>query len=452
MNEIWEDLRRRMDPLPEGRALVGFSGGADSAALLTLLLPLRDGGKLFPEAVHVNHGLRGAEAEADAEAAERFCREREIPFHLYRLSLGERRDENAAREGRYACFRACAEETGIRRIILAHQMEDQAETFLMRLVRGAGPEGLGCMRPREEREGYTLLRPLLRISGRELRGALEESGIPWREDRSNAEDLYLRNRIRHRLLPEMESLAPGAAERIARTAGLIGECADAARLRAGKVLDSCGGDGYLLCEGLSGLEEAEKALVMRLWWRREGPQLAERNPDFQQTRSLVTLAEAAPGTVVNLPGGYRAERGRQALHLIPPEREMLSAVPYDAAGCALGSVELRTEPSRGNPGDGRWAQEVPPGFPEGCEIRTRRPGDYIRPFGMEGRRSLQDYLTDRKIDAPWRDRLPLLCRGREVLLAAGVGAGHIPAWKSDEEHIRLVWDGRMPWAGEGKKR
>lgn len=452
MNEIWEDLRHRMDPLPEGRALVGFSGGADSAALLTLLLLLREEGKLFPEAVHVNHGLRGAEAEADAEAAERFCREREIPFHLYRLSLGERRDENAAREGRYACFRACAEETGIRHLILAHQREDQAETFLMRLLRGAGPEGLGCMRPREEREGYTVLRPLLRLSGRELRRALEESGIPWREDRSNGEDVYLRNRIRHRLLPEMEELAPGAAERICRAAELIGEAADAARLRAERALADWGGGGYLLPEGLSGLEEAEKALVMRLWWRREGPLLPERNPDYQQTRSLVSLAEAAAGTVVNLPGGWRAERGRQALHLIPPERESLSPVPYDAAGCALGGIALRTEPSRGNPGNGRRAQEVPPGFPEGCEIRTRRPGDYIRPFGMEGRRSLQDYLTDRKIDAPWRDRLPLLCRGQEVLLAAGVGAGHIPAWKSDEEHIRLVWDGRMPWAGEGKER
>ncbi len=452
MAEIWEALRARMDPVPEGSALLGFSGGADSAALLTLLLPLRDAGKLRLEAVHVNHGLRGAEADGDEEAAGRFCRERDVPFHAYRLSLGERRDENAAREGRYACFRACAEETGIRQLLLAHQLEDQAETFLMRLLRGAGPEGLGCMRPREEREGYTLLRPLLAISGRELREALQASGIPWREDGSNAGELYFRNRIRHRLLPEMEKLAPGAAERIARAAGLIGEYADAALLRAEGILKDFGGEDYLLAEGLSGLAEAERAQVLRLWWRRNGPALEERNPDWAQTRGLVSLSEAAPGSVVNLPGGWRAERGRKALHLIPAHREAPAPAPYRAEGCFFGKLELRTAPSRGNPGDGRRAQEVPPGFPEGCEIRTRREGDFIRPFGMEGRKSLQDYLTDRKLDAPWRDRIPLLCRGREVLLAAGVGAGSIPAWKSGEEHIRLEWHGSMPWAGEGKEK
>ena len=90
-------------------------------------------------------------------------------------------------------------------------------------------------------------------------------------------------------------------------------------------------------------------------------------------------------------------------------------------------------------------QEVPAGFAKDCIIRSRRPGDRIQPFGMRGSRKLQDYLTDRGIDEPWRDRIPLLCRGNEVLLAAGVGAGNIPEWKKNEAHDRLRWLGDMPW-------
>ncbi len=452
MGGVWESLAREMDPRPSGRVLAGFSGGADSTALMMLLLFLREAGELQPEAVHVNHGLRGEEAEADAAFAESFCRERDIPFHLYRVDLQERRDENAARQARYACFRACAQSAGIRQLVLAHHRGDQAETFLLRLLRGAGPEGLACMRPREERDGYTILRPLLRMDGAELRQALRQEGIPWREDGSNAGDDYLRNRIRHRLLPEMESLIPGAGARIARAAEMIGEENEALNARLPEIPERSGRDGYLPLSALAGLAEAEKRQVLRSFWRLQGPALAERNPDYEQTRAFSALAEAEAGERINLPGGWLAERGRKGLHLLNPEREAPAPVPYRREGTVFGEMTLATLPSRGNPGDGKRSQEVPPDFPEGCEIRTRRAGDWIRPFGMAGRKSLQDYLTDRKTDAPFRDRIPLLCRGSEVLWAAGVGAGDVPRWQKDQEHIRLEWRGCMPWAGEGKEQ
>ncbi len=447
MKEIREELERRMGPLPAESALVGFSGGADSTALLILLLPLREKG-LRLEAVHVNHGLRGRESEEDQAFAEAFCREREIPLHAFRLNLGERRDEDAARQARYECFRDCVKKTGIPHLVLAHQMEDQAETFLMRLLRGAGPEGLGCMRPREEREGYVIYRPLLKISGGELRQALTAGGIPWREDGSNAGDDYFRNRIRHSLLPEMERLSPGAGARIARTAELIGAENEASLARTDRVLESFSGEGWLLLRGLEGLSGAESRRVLRRWWQKQGPERAERNLDYRQTLALSGLIHGRPGERVNLPGDWRGERGRSFLHLIPPDPKKREPVPFRWPETAFGGIRLLAGPSRGNPGDGRISQEVPRDFPAGCQIRTRRTGDWIRPFGMDGRRSLQDYLTDRKIDAPFRDRIPLLCRGNEVLLAAGVGAGGIPPWREEAENVRLEWKGHLPWAGE----
>ena len=112
----------------------------------------------------------------------------------------------------------------------------------------------------------------------------------------------------------------------------------------------------------------------------------------------------------------------------------------------FGRFALHIDRSEGNSGDGKLEQEVPESFTHGCVIRTRRPGDRITPFGMKGSRKLQDYLTDRGIDEPWRDEIPLLCRGNEVLLAAGVGAGDIPRWRQDPGNVRLKWRGDMPWS------
>ena len=500
MKESLFDLAARLRPRPEGEALVGLSGGGDSVGLLYALLPLQDAGRLRLEAVHVNHGIRGAAADGDEEFCRALCAKEGIPFHALRADLGGRTDENAAREARYACFEACLRETGMHQLILAHQRDDQAETFLMRLLRGAGPGGLGCMGPREERNGYTLLRPMLQIGGEEIRDALRAEGIAWREDETNSGDGYLRNRIRHGLLPEMERLAPGAAGRIARAAALIREEHEALTARmdglertelsepadfagrtdrkelseptafagqmdrkelselaafAGRVdapgrdaAEAAGAAGerdWICVEPLRAMPAAERSERLRRWWRARGPKLAERALSQKQTEALSALVDAEAGAVANLPGGWRAERGRKHLHLLSPEAERPAPVIWNGQSAAWGGIRLTAGPSRGNPGDGRLRQEVPVGFADGCVIRCRQNGDRIRPFGMTGSRALQDYLTDRKVDRPWRDRIPLLCRGNEVLLVAGIGAGAVPNWDPEEPHICLEWEGEMPW-------
>ena len=129
----------------------------------------------------------------------------------------------------------------------------------------------------------------------------------------------------------------------------------------------------------------------------------------------------------------------------PGEEKATDPVPFIGKNVVFGEYRITISPSEGNPGDGKKTQEVPDGYFQGCEIRTRRPGDRIRPFGSTGSRKLQDYLTDRRIGEPFRDRIPLVCRGNEVLLVCGVGAGNIPRWNGDESPVRITWHGDMPW-------
>ena len=311
-------LRERLNPVPEGDCLVGLSGGADSVALTYLLLPLRDSGALRLTAAHVNHGLRGENSDGDEAFVRMLCAREGIPLRTVSPDLGGKRDENTAREARYGAFFRIMEEEDIPTLILAHQRDDQAETFLMRLLRGAGAEGLSAMRRREERNGRVLLRPMLDISGSELRQALTEAGISWREDDSNRDTAYLRNRIRRELMPELEEIAPGAAGRIARTAEIIAREDDAASARADALLRELEGPGGLNAEGLRKEPQAMRIRVLRAWWREQGPTLAERELSYEQTLRLEGLLDAPRGTIINLPAGWRARREKECLRLMDP--------------------------------------------------------------------------------------------------------------------------------------
>ncbi len=321
MTEGWEALLRRMDPRPSGRCLAGISGGADSMALLHLMLLLREAGEAEVEVIHVNHGLRGREADGDEAFVRSFCLEKRVPVHAVRVDLGGRKDENTAREQRYAAFERVLRAEGIRTLVLAHQREDQAETLLMRLMRGAGPEGLRDMRKAETRNGYSILRPMLKISGQELRARLEADGIPWREDGSNRETRYLRNRIRMELLPRMEEIAPGTGIHLARAAALIGQDGDALDRCAEELLDRFSGPGWIGVSALRGNPAAVRSRALRGWWLRDGPKLQERGLSFEQTRRLEGLLEAPFGATVNLPAGWRARRRKERLVLVEPPAE-----------------------------------------------------------------------------------------------------------------------------------
>lgn len=431
--------------MPEGRCLAGFSGGADSTALMYLLAEAMREGRTQPEAVHVNHGIRGAEADGDEAFCRRVCEELGIPFHGARAELHGRTDENACREARFRAFRETMEATGIRQLVLAHNRDDLAETFLMRLMRGAGTEGLACMSPKDARDGYTILRPMLENGRAEIREALKAAGIPWREDSTNANEGYLRNSVRGKLIPLMEQMSPGAAGRIAAAAGILTAENGELQRQADEFLARHSRGEWLDADALREEPDALRGRILRSWWKRNAPELDEHTLSARQTAELLQAAGEARATV-NLPGGTRAVKARNGIYITGLREKNTDEVPYGPGEIRFGGVTLKTVPPQGNPGDGKRSQEMPENFPaDGCVIRTRRDGDRIRPFGMSGSRKLQDYLTDRGIDEPWRDRIPLLCRGNEVIMAAGVGTGAVPKWKPEERNIRLEWTGELPW-------
>ena len=164
-----------------------------------------------------------------------------------------------------------------------------------------------------------ILRPMLDISGEELREALAAEGIPWREDRTIREPRYLRNRIRLEILPEMEKIAPGIRTRLARTARMIGEDEDALDARAERLLAENSGAGWIGTDVLRAEPEAIRSRMLRRWWRKNGPELDERELSYAQTKRLEELITAGPGTTVNLPAGWRARKRKGRMILIPAE-------------------------------------------------------------------------------------------------------------------------------------
>ncbi|QUC68131.1 tRNA lysidine(34) synthetase TilS [Aristaeella hokkaidonensis] len=438
-------LRERMYPIKAGRYLIGLSGGADSVALLMTLLPdIRDG-RIAAEAVHVNHGLRGTESDDDEKFCRELCEREGVPLTVYRADLQGKTDEDSARKARYGFFREKYKAFKADGLILAHHADDQAETFLMRLTRGAGPEGLECMREDETVEDIRILRPMLRIRREEIRAALTEDGTGWREDSTNTDTAYLRNKVRQELIPALEAISESAVDKICRTAGMIAADNDVLDAAAEKLLRENAKGSILNAAAITAEPEAVRRRVLRKWWNAEGPVLEEHALSAAQTEALTALLDVTKGKI-NLPGGAYAVRTGKHLILRRSEKEEApEPAAFSGKETVFGDYRITVGPSEGNPGDGKRTQEVPDGFFEGCEIRTRRPGDRIRPFGSTGSRKLQDYLTDRRIGEPFRDQIPLICRGNEVLLVCGVGAGNIPRWNGEDHPVRITWHGETPW-------
>ena len=403
MTETMDSLTALAQAMPEvpRRVLAGISGGADSMALMQLLL--LQGCEIH--AVHVNHGLRGEASDGDEALVRSVCAAQGVTLSVFRLHPPDDPGEDWARRERYRCFHQTAEQTGISTLVLAHHRDDQAETLLMHLMRGAGLTGLAGMAADSEKEGLRILRPLLTFSQQELRQALQQANIPWREDRSNQDPRYLRNALRLEVLPLMERLLPGSSDRLAATAEVLQ--ADEATLQA-LTERFLAPYGQICCLPLAALLAQPMGMqrrILRQWWASHAGAREERQLSRGQTDALMALLQGKACSRCNLPGGWHAYRGWTHLHLIGVQED---------ASCVT------------------WKGEVP----ENCVIRTRMTGDWLRLPG--GRRKLQDFFTDRKVDAPFRDRIPLLCRGSEVRAIAGL-------WQQDQS---AAWSGDMPWMQE----
>ena len=410
-----------------GRVVAAVSGGADSVALLLALNAIRGLAGFSLTVVHVDHGLR-PESSADAVFVVRLCRRLKIPCRMMPVQVMGK-DEDSARRARYdALYHVCAQEKADA-LALAHHQRDQAETVLLHLLRGSGGEGLSGMAECAVRDisGKKLLlwRPLLDVSPDLLRRALNEQRQPWREDETNDHDDYLRNYLRHRVLPVIAERIPGAENALCRTARVLWAEEDYFRKEASRFLaeNACLSGPCRWIDG-PGVDRLHPAL------RRHCLRLACPVPlDYAQTEALMA---ASPGETVNLPDGWRAKRTARYLHFVSPQREE----------SRLG--ELHILPYAGDPGDGIRAQAIPKSVFSQCVLRFRRPGDRIRPLGGPGEKSLQDYWVDRHVDQPFRDHMPLLCMGGQVIWSIGVGVGEEARVTPTSDAVFLRYEGALP--------
>ena len=398
--------------------LIALSGGADSVALTCLLAQSREEYALRLTAAHLNHGIRGADADADAALCRALCDRLGIPLIEGRADVPRlARESNqgleaAARDARYRFLRETRARCGADRIALAHHLDDQAETVLMHLLRGTGPEGI-CGMARISGELY---RPLLELRKAALVQFLEGAGISWREDATNAVADNPRNALRLNVLPEIEKSYPSAVEAIARYARIariesdcIAHLTDSfwsSRVRRGPW-------GWRIEAG-----PAEEAVLRRCIRRICGSDLPAQRLD-----AAVALWQLPRGRA-ELGGGWTAERTNGALYLLPASAQTPAEVPLSPIGDTVlpGVCRIRVEKGNfpiepGNP----LVEVVDAEALEGAVLRTRRSGDRIRPLGAPGSRLLSDFLIDRRIDRPLRDFTPLIAREGRVLWIGGMG-------------------------------
>ncbi|MFL6335521.1 MAG: tRNA lysidine(34) synthetase TilS [Pyrinomonadaceae bacterium] len=328
-------------PLRGERVLVAVSGGADSTALLLALEELKRLGLLGVEltAAHLDHGLRGEAAAADARWVEGLAHEHGFECVVGRASVSEMARaarenlEQAARRARYEFLAGAARERGARAVLAAHTLDDQAETVLLRLLRGSGAEGLSGMTHERTLEagGEVLLRrPLLNWARRaDTEGYCRERGVEFRSDAMNDDERYARVRVRRRLLPLLETLNPRAAEALARAASLLRVDSAALEELAAALLKEARaeappdvGEGTkgtatlvrpLKAEALTRAAPALRRRALRLW-------LAQARGDLRRLSHAHLLgverllAGSRGGRVAELPGGARVERRRGLLH------------------------------------------------------------------------------------------------------------------------------------------
>jgi len=420
-------------PGPGRTLLCALSGGADSVALLDALAgrARRDGFTLV--AAHLDHGLRSA-ASADAAFCVELCRRLGV-----RLVAGNadvraraRREkgslEQLARAERYAFLRRAKDETAAVAIAVAHTEDDQAETLLLRLMRGAGAAGLQSMRPR----AGDVIRPLLAVSRAEVLAHLRARGLVWREDETNRDTAFARNRVRHELIPYLERhFNPRLRPALARTAELLAsEQSLLDTLVPAAVHDASGAVTLSLGE-LRAVPPALARLRVRRALEATG---GLRGVGEGHVAGILALAgrAAASGRSLTLPGGRSASVCFDRLRIGPARRHQdRFAFPLAVPGRVElpGGIALVAEPASASAVSEAAGAVV--GAPQGpLEVRTRRIGDRVRVRGRA--RSLKRYLIEERVPAEERGHLPLVAVGHEVLWMP-----ERPLSRTGERYLRL---------------
>ncbi len=356
---------------PGERVVVAVSGGPDSLALLSVLREILPAVPLHLTVAHFDHGWR-PDSQDDRDFVASMAAKWGYEFQTARAADGTPHTESAARTARYAFLRRTAAETNSTAIAMGHTQDDQVETLLLHLLRGSGSRGLGAMRRRDR----DLARPLLDISRREIEAYLARLHLAPRRDPSNEDPRFTRNRLRQQLLPAIDAFDPAARELLARTADILGE------------------EDRFLDEAIAHLPDA---LV------RDRAAFAELPPALQRrlVRRLVPDA-----------GFLEVEALRRGEPPASPAAGAQAPARLAVTTCACDPGSFKARDQVGHL-DGDLVQ-LP------LLVRTRQPGDRMRPLGQKSAKRLQDILVDAHVPRHLRDSLPVVSDREEIVWIPGV--------------------------------
>jgi tRNA(Ile)-lysidine synthase len=390
------------------RFVVGFSGGLDSTVLLHRLvihhpaLPLH--------AVHVHHGLQDL-AEAWSERCAAFCAQRGIAFETIRVRIDPADPagpEAAARAARYRALRGVIRPGDC--LVTAHHRDDQAETVLMRLLRGSGIRGLAAMRPWSAFAGGGHWRPLLDLPRASLHAYALAHRLDWIEDPHNADRRYTRSWLRNDIIPRLQAHFPQAVESLVRVARLAAESDDLLEDLARIDLAGSGGGDWLDVPALLRLVPARRHNLLRCWLRQRGF-LAPAAVVLDRIDAEV-LAAAADAVPLLAWSGCELRRHRDRLYAMPP---LLPPPPPDLQWIWAGAELLLP------PGCGRLRLEAPPLSP--LRVRFALGGERFRPARGRQTRTLKNVFQESGVPAWVRPRTPLVLIGDRLAYVAGIGPG-----------------------------
>nr|MBN1228515.1 tRNA lysidine(34) synthetase TilS [Anaerolineae bacterium] len=458
--------------------VVGVSGGPDSLTLLHLFVRVRDSLGICPHVVHLDHQIRGADSARDAQAVDEIAREWDVPCHIEQMNVPELAAqrhlslEETARQARYTTFGKQAVRIGAKVIAVGHNADDQSETILMRLLRGAGLVGLRGMLPVSPLSAYHLLeplgaridlvRPLLDIPRTDIEAYCIAHNLKPRFDSTNLDTTYLRNRIRHEVFPILETVNPNVRVNLTQTASVLAAHYDVIREKIDLTCEMIvrAKTPELVAFDIEAWRQLPLAL-QRATLRRAARHLhkAQQDISFQHIEDAKDVAMyGQTGNRATLPGGLEVHVDYELLKISmvghlpdPPDWPLLEvdeSIPiHDLGEVSLpGSEWLFSLQVYDGPRSGSLWESVladPWSNPLNASVltcpltlRTRRPGDRFFPLGLGGTQKISNFMINEKIPAVWRDYIPLLEAGGQIVWLAG--------WRLDErfavrEDTQEVW-------------
>ncbi|MCG2813112.1 MAG: tRNA lysidine(34) synthetase TilS [Thermodesulfovibrionales bacterium] len=431
------------------RVLIGLSGGPDSVCLLHALNNLKDEYKLSLHAIYIDHGLRPDEIPAEIEFCKKLCETLGVPFLTKSVDVKSYAKEyclnkqEAARELRYKIFEDVALEIGSSRIALAHNADDQAETFFMRILRGAGQKGLSGIPPVRGK----IIRPLIEIERKDIEEFLDSISQSFIVDSSNLKKDYFRNWLRLAVMPEFKRQNPELIRTISRTSEIIREEDNYLELIVTKTLMRLipKKTDRTIELFLVPLETMDRVILRRVLRRAIDAVKGLRGIGFVHIEDIIELVKRGnSGDRIYLPKGIRVIKGYSTLILTSEQPSKLGAyslnVPEELALKESGIlIKSSFADSAEIPCDGKSkviidAERIK--LP--LVVRARKSGDLFYPFGFGKRKKLQDFFVDEKIPRDERDSIPIVLSGNDVVWIAGYRADERFKVMSETKKIVLI--------------